>query len=280
MTIKTEKDNEAMNLYSLPIEIGKKLFGNSNMGNFNYGLIQENWQEYSEMFSQEMNKLIEFDENYFKNMTNLWNQFTNTINSGFVKLNGFEKENYQKLYETLFTEFEELNRNYNSIMENQLKGESKLLNIYEQLLLKLGFGEKNVQQIIEFHKITMDYYTKMWNNAMGIFKKSVTNIDTSEYLEHLQKFTEIWREDYMKMIQRVTEPSILHNWNEQYQDQNQSFLKMIQQLFTNYLKNYDWNYWNNLNSGHTNVQDLKEKIDELSKELENYKKHSRSKKGN
>jgi len=251
MTIKTEKDNEAMNLYSLPIEIGKKLFGNSNMGNFNYGLIQENWQEYSEMFSQEMNKLIEFDENYFKNMTNLWNQFTNTINSGFVKLNGFEKENYQKLYETLFTEFEELNRNYNSIMENQLKGESKLLNIYEQLLLKLGFGEKNVQQIIEFHKITMDYYTKMWNNAMGIFKKSVTNIDTSEYLEHLQKFTEI-----------------------------QSFLKMIQQLFTNYLKNYDWNYWNNLNSGHTNVQDLKEKIDELSKELENYKKHSRSKKGN
>lgn len=278
MTIKTEKKDEFTNLYSLPIEIGKQLFGNSNMGNFNYGLIKENWHEYSEMFSHEMNKLIEFDEIYFKNMTTLWNEFTNTINSGIVKLNGFEKENYHKMYKTLLTDLEELRKNYNGLIEKQLKDETKLFNFYEPLLLNIGFKETSIDQISELIKSISDYYNEMWNNYIEMYNKVMTDMDSTKFFDELQKFSEIWEKSNIGILKQMTEQSIFDNWKEQFQNQYQLGSKMIESIFSNYMKNFDWNRLNKPKETHVDLPSIKEKIEEISNELEKYKKHSTSKK--
>lgn len=273
MTIKTDKKTESINLYSLPIEIGKQLFGNSNMGNFNYGLIKENWQEYSEIFSHEMNKLIEFDESYFKNMTNLWNEFTNTINSGIVKLNGFEKENYHQMYKTLFTDLEELRKSYNGLIEKQLKGETKLFNVYEPFLSKIGFNEKSIDQFSELLRFASDYYNEIWNNSIGIYNKIMTDMDSSKFFDEFQKLSDIWQQTNITMLKQLTDTSIFDNWKEQFQTQYQLGSKMIESLFSNYMKNFNWNPLNKSENSQVDLSSIKEKIKELSNELERYKKH-------
>jgi hypothetical protein len=249
------------------------------MGNLNFGTIQENWQEYSKMYSQEMNNLIEFDEKYFMNMTNLWNEFTNNVKLGILKINGYDKENYDKFNNTLLTEFESINRSYLNLIEKQLKDETQVMNLYKPLLLNLGFGEENVNQIKEFYQLTTESYTKMWNNVMETFKKNLVNLGTSEYLDNIQKFTDNWQEIQSKIIQQMTNPSILDKWNEQYQEQNRFILKITRQMVKNYFTNYNCFIGNNANMSKTDLNESREKSEESSEELKNQKIQStRSKK--
>jgi hypothetical protein len=279
MAIKSgsEKENGILNLYNLPIDMGKQMFGNSNMGNLNFGTIQKNWQEYSEIFSQEMNNLWEFDENYYKNMSNLWSEFSKTINTGMVKLNGFEKENYTKWYKTWLTDIEDLGNNYNSLIEKQLKDETNLFNIYEPFLLKFGYKEKDIDVITELFQVTSKNFMDMWNNSMGLFTRFMNSVDSTELFDELQKYSDIWQQTNINILKYFTDTSIIENLKEQYQEQNQSFFKMFQQLISTTLENFNLDYLKNFDKSNTELPEMKKKIEELTQELESYKSQSTSK---
>ena len=250
----------------------------STIGNLDYSALQKSWQGYSETMNQQFSRIIDFDENYYKDMVTLWKEFTDTMNSNILPLNVYEKGNYNKWYESWLEYTDKISNDFSETLQENIRKGSELYEDNDLWFITFGISEEQKQQIKEVSKIMVDYWLDIINKTTEVFKESYRQENGKEYLQKYKELSDYWTESYSNLVDHLMGTKVFERFKDYNLNDQLSGWKMIQQFYNNSLRNLGMNNGADLTALSEELENLKSEVNKLSSEFDDYQKKNNSKK--
>jgi len=264
--------------YDISNEIGKQFLDISNVNNLNYGGIQETWKGYSEKVSEQISKFVRLDENYYKNIATLWNEFTESMNSQIPTWNNYSNEYYNNWYENWLEYTDKISKGFTEIVHRQFKQRPEINDINDLWLSRFGFTDKQKQQLLDLSEAISEYWLDVITKSTEIVKDSFNPENHNDLQQKFKEFYDFWTDSYSNTIERIMKIYGYENWNEQYTKYPFPSYDLVQEFFTNHFKALGLNQYYEYDKVYKMLEELKEEVYKVTKELTTYKNQPTSRK--
>ena len=141
----------------------------------------------------------------------------------------------------------------------------------ELWMTKFGLNEEYKQQIMDTSRIMSEYWLEAVTKTTEIVKESLNPGSKIDFANKFQEFYDYLTWSYSNMAKRLVEIQGLNNLKDYNITQYPLDFNLLQQFLTNNLHNFGFHN-NDSDKLYKDIETLKNKVTELSKELDKYKR--------
>lgn len=272
--------DDRKNLFSMWYDfsngIGKQLLDMSNMGNLNYTKLSDSWKGYSERINDQIVKLMGFDDNYYKDVWQLWSEFSETMNKQLSNMGSYEPTNYSQWYEYVLDYGDKFSKDFTNAIQKQFGQTSDLYDMNELWLRTFNLSDDQRQKILDSTKAISNYWFEVLNHATELIKDYSTYDKNTDLANRYQEFYNSWAKSYTELMENFTNLTPMELWKDFKPDEDFLGLGLVQKFIKENLKLYNVNNQYEYDSLYKELDHLKEEVENLTKQLDEYKNKGES----